>query len=1308
VAKRSASETRTEEPEALAAQPLEVLSGRQAVARVERALCADAVAQEPALAEGLALAGARAASFAGEVGSAAVAGVALPGTSCVHHVDDAPGREHGGAFELAAGSPQEALDHCLAAHLLSRRLGRAGLCSLDPALAERVTLLELPGPALWDALLEAEPPAAEPDAASERIVELAEQALHAVSERTARPAHVIRYTGDEPAEAVLVASGARAAQVDDLARALSAGGLQAGALAVTLVHPFPIQRVRDVLARARDVFVVEEPGRRAGLLAGVRAAAAEKATVHRLDPAPSAEMIGALEAHWPKRSFDETWRAETPTLPAHRLVLAPAGPWGEQLLCRVAAVLGHLGPLRLGPRLRREAGAVLLDWECEALPEGGADLLVAAAEPLLDGRAALSLIRPKSAVLVVSTAEDSDELARAIGADARAAIREMDLRFCWVADAHVGDRRAHADGDASFYLAGAALAALRECAAPNNFDAAAARLERTGRAEAARALRAGAEAVHVFEPAALDPERCVHEVDFRPAPALPRMPARPEAGPDAADWLRRIRGFHLKGSAFAPRPRLPLQPAALRSLAEALRERPPHPFALVRGEGAAPPVAGRTLRELLGDAIRAMQAAGRGARALDDNLQRLIGLAARALAEGELGVDLESLLTQAGQRLADELALPEAEEEELVADLAELRRRLPGAAQVLDLRQQTPLRVTLEVLDAARAPLRRRFDAALQVLREKLRDLLDLDRMASAEGRSPTALAAALGGSPSQRLDAAALSRTLPKDPSSAVLAAARRERIRAALAVIERYLEQKDGPPRAILVRPPSAEPVVPGPLEQCVHPDPLGAAVGLFDGVCRRTAELFRAVRAAQLEVAGRYQPELHDAALAELDWEAFSEEELALVPPVVALTSGRRLRQRDQGSLSALLRSSRAVHVVVQDEVGAADEAEHLSRFHVDLGYLVVAHREAFALASTLARPGPLVERLARMARVHRPAVVLYHLPALEPAALRSLLAEAALEGRACPDFCYDPDAGASWADRFDLSGNPQPQRLWPLHSLPYLMGDKEQALETPLTFADAVALEPAYLRHFQLIPPEAWDEAQMPLAEWLGQTDPDARKRSTPFLWVIDGEGFLQRAVVTRELALASEDRLRGWRVLQELAGYDNVFAARAAEAARQQVRAEAAELERARAGELERARSDATRASMERLAAALVRPEGVGPLLSGATLAPTAPPAAAQAPAAPAATSTPAVQAPAEAAALGFDEPYIDSALCTTCNECTELNGQLFRYNAEKQAYIADALAGSFAELVRCIHPGRPRSGDASATPALLARAAKFN
>ena len=61
------------------------------------------------------------------------------------------------------------------------------------------------------------------------------------------------------------------------------------------------------------------------------------------------------------------------------------------------------------------------------------------------------------------------------------------------------------------------------------------------------------------------------------------------------------------------------------------------------------------------------------------------------------------------------------------------------------------------------------------------------------------------------------------------------------------------------------------------------------------------------------------------------------------------------------------------------------------------------------------------------------------------------------------------------------------------------------------------------------------------------------------------------------------------------------------------------------------------------------------------------------------------------------EAYIESDLCTTCNECTGVSKKIFAYNANKQAYIKDAAAGTFAQLVtaaeKCpvhaIHPGTP-------------------
>jgi pyruvate-ferredoxin/flavodoxin oxidoreductase len=79
------------------------------------------------------------------------------------------------------------------------------------------------------------------------------------------------------------------------------------------------------------------------------------------------------------------------------------------------------------------------------------------------------------------------------------------------------------------------------------------------------------------------------------------------------------------------------------------------------------------------------------------------------------------------------------------------------------------------------------------------------------------------------------------------------------------------------------------------------------------------------------------------------------------------------------------------------------------------------------------------------------------------------------------------------------------------------------------------------------------------------------------------------------------------------------------------------------------------------------------------------------------------------------EPYIDTLLCTTCDDCIKVNKQMFAYNKDKQAYIKDARAGTFKQLVMAaeacpaeiIHPGTPLDPDEKDLDKLVKRAERF-
>jgi hypothetical protein len=256
---------------------------------------------------------------------------------------------------------------------------------------------------------------------------------------------------------------------------------------------------------------------------------------------------------------------------------------------------------------------------------------------------------------------------------------------------------------------------------------------------------------------------------------------------------------------------------------------------------------------------------------------------------------------------------------------------------------------------------------------------------------------------------------------------------------------------------------------------------------------------------------------------------------------------------------------------------------------------------------------------------------------------------------------------------------------------------------------------------VIPVDAWNEDQLEITAYLG-AEPEQRRRKVPYIWIAGKDRRLARAVMTQDMIFACRDRRRAWRILQELGGADNEYARRAAEAARQQALAEAEEarkkLESEHADEVEQARAAAAGEAMERLVGVLMNEDALSSMAPVPAIGP------AGAPAVPPAAAAEAVEEAVEEKeeeeeeeeAISFADPYITSALCTTCNECTNLNNQMFQYNANKQATIADPKAGTFAELVkaaekcpaRCIHPGAPRDDDDTATEDLIAKAAQFN
>jgi len=1146
----------------------ELITGLEAIERTERALCKDAVTRNPAVAEGLALAGCRASSISRE--QARVLGGGAPGLprSCVHHVlgGHAPREPGRAAFELADADAQAAVDHALAAHLMSARLGRPGTCTLGRAAAGRLAEVRLHAAVIEELEPRGQDFVGEPDAGPAEIVALAEAAFRLVSARTGRARELCTRSGPADAPTVLVAAGGAAPVAREAASALTEAGSPTAVVEVALIHPLPDDALRAALGGAETIVLVEDPNHPDWLdtLQAVVPAGATGARGRIADGATPEQLLGRLairlgtEAHVPPERVAAT-----------ELVVLSDRAWARSLASCFVTAAGRPGSRRTGTRETVPWG---LSFMLSGLDLPARSILVAARADGPSVQATLDLVGGDADVLVLSDGGAFDLITQ-LGEACRAALHRSGARLFQISD-----------GDAA--------------------DVAAAIVD---------AVRNGAGEV---SPSILEAPLPPSEVAFRSGGAdLPPLLPNTEGLPDrSAGLLRRF----VQGG---PRPLGPPDPgtriAAIDPLVAALRAR--------SGDDAAPEVLGRAV------------------------------------------------------------VLP----------------------------------LYLDAQTAVRAPARARFTALAERLREGLDDLLLLERLQSDAGRDPASLSASLG-LPASMIDATLLAAAVGTVRGSDPLSAERRARVQSARDVLDGWLTTSaTAPYTAVLVAPGAGLelPLVPGGWTE--HPEPMAAAVGLFDGLALRAIPVVRAARTATLELDDAYDDLLHREALERLSWESFTRDELALLSGVTAVVPGSHVRGGGESDLAALMRSGRPVGAVILDETNPDEGATEGATTRDSLGWIAAAYREGLVVQIALTRPAHASEGMHRLARATRPWALVVSTERQAPGDLSSVRAEVDLAGRSAPLLAYDPDAGESWAERLSLEGNPQIDQRWPVVQLDCRDEDgTETVLDIAVTHAHALALQPAFADHFLAIPTTGWAADQVPVAEYVASMVPSEPQRTLPFVWTIDAAGVLGRALVSRDVALACLDRMRAWRLLQELAGYDNVHAHRAAAEARSDALATAGqaaeELERAHDAALDQARAETARESMERLAAALMDLDG--PLV-GAPAPPAPPPPPTTVPTATATSETQtaeAVVAVAPAPLIGAD-PWVDSPMCTTCNECTNLNGLLFAYDGDKQAFLADASAGTFAELVRaaelcpadCIHPGKPRSGDSTATPEMIERAAPY-
>ena len=500
------------------------------------------------------------------------------------------------------------------------------------------------------------------------------------------------------------------------------------------------------------------------------------------------------------------------------------------------------------------------------------------------------------------------------------------------------------------------------------------------------------------------------------------------------------------------------------------------------------------------------------------------------------------------------------------------------------------------------------------------------------------------------------------------------------------------------------------PFPWSNHLFQDSPSMAMGIFEGHMAKMAEGFRAIRTVELELEDKYNPAEHDDFLTYFNWRQFSDEEWELCPPVVAVGGDGAMYDIGFQNLSRVMASGTPIKVLVVDTQvysntggqactsGFIGQVSDMAQFgkaiqgkqepRKEIGLIGMAHRTTYVLQSTISHPSHMIEGFIQGLKARRPALFnIYstcqpeHGIGDDMSAAQSKLA---VESRAYPLFRYNPDLGKTPEECFDLEGNPQIDQDWPSYTIRYQEEGVEKEMELPLTFADFAITEGRFRKQFRAAPRDTWNENMMPLAEFL-ELDEDDREGVFPYVWMVDKKEQLMRLLVAQPIVASCEDRRDFWTMLRALAGEDRPSTDSLVEDVRQDV-----------VGKIMSGLMQIAAGSGEGLAA-----------LASAS-APTATSSAGIVPAA--------APSPAAGAAGDYLAPWIDTAECTACDECTQLNSKIFEYNADKKAVIKNAEAGPYKDLVkaaerctaRVIHPGLPRNRSEKGIEKWIKRGEKYN
>ena len=477
------------------------------------------------------------------------------------------------------------------------------------------------------------------------------------------------------------------------------------------------------------------------------------------------------------------------------------------------------------------------------------------------------------------------------------------------------------------------------------------------------------------------------------------------------------------------------------------------------------------------------------------------------MAEGASGA-LSALWEKAAGRLA-------ARGDDLLKDsLNRASAALKIDGKVVDCSSSMPADLINHAWASVQEKKARKFREDLARLTQKLSDILQVDRVRSKAGQSAESLKASVGAYHGEDFDFQTMSRLLTKSSPKATLPESRRRRIESLLSVLR---SQRFFAVQGSVDKRGAGEKTHSFVFEHCT------AALAAYRERMPEAIELAKAVAIAGLEIEGEYNEAKHDAFFKEFDAAGLDERDLAMFPDYLVLISAEKLQGVENDKLMEIFSAGLPVKILVQTD--DLLEASPAGDAHLAIGVrskqlasMALGLNEVYVLQSSGSNLFQFRDRILKGLAYAGPALFSVFSGSSGKAGDLPpyLIAAAAMESRAFPAFTYDPSAGADWASRFYLEGNPQVDRDWPVQSFAYEDAEHQKiSQDLVFTLVDFVACDQRYARHFARVPQAKWNGSMVPVGECLAG-DTQNLSEKIPCLLMVDRNDVLHKVIVDDKL------------------------------------------------------------------------------------------------------------------------------------------------------------------------------------------------